>query len=123
MSNADTYREAVVKYNANDGRWEAIRDYYHPDFRLTAVDTPEVVTFDEMVAAFPEGVKFSAEVTDLVEYGDDLVARIQVTATQSGNSLTFEMIQWINYLDGLIAASKGYTNTPTKTKEFFDSLA
>jgi len=51
------------------------------------------------------------------------VARIQVTATQGDSGLTFEMIQWINYRDGLIAASKGYTNTPTKTKELFGSLA
>ena len=123
MSNADTYRKAVTEYNLAEGDWKAIKDYYHPDFRLAAVDAPEAVTFDEMVAAFPEDVKFSVEVTDLVEYGDDLVARIQVTATQGDSGLTFEMIQWINYRDGLIAASKGYTNTPTKTKELFDSLA
>ena len=117
MSNADTYREMVIKFNASDGDWESVRGYYHPDFRMTAVDVPARLTFDEMLGAFDEDIKFSVGIHDMVEYGDDLVTRVKVTATQNGKAESFDMIGWLTYKDGLLYANTGYTNTPTRLRE------
>jgi hypothetical protein len=122
MSNADTFRKAVAEYNLAEGDWNAIKSYYHDDFRVTPVDVPESLTFDEMAAMY-EGVKTMVKVDDLVEYGDDLIARLQVTISANGGSTSSELIQWVSYQDGLIVGAKGYANTPTRTKEFLDSLA
>jgi len=122
VSNADTYRRAVVEFNLAEGKWQAIKDYYHDDFKVTLVDVPESLTFDEM-AAMGEGIKTMVKVDDLVEYGDDLIARLQVTVSANGADTSFEIIQWVSYKDGLIVGAKGYTNTPTKMKESIDSLA
>ena len=121
MSNADTYRNAVTEYNLAEGDWRVIKDYYHDDFRVTLIDVPESLTFDEMAAMY-EGIKTMVKVDDLVEYGDDLIARLQVTVSANGADTSFEIIQWVSYKDEKIVGAKGYTNTPAKTKEFFDSI-
>ncbi len=122
MGNADTYRKAVTVYNLAEGDWKAIKDHYHPDFRMTAVDAPEALTFDEMATVFA-AVKSTVLVKDLIEYGDDVIARLDVNTSLKGVSATFEILQWVTYKDGLIIGAKGYSNTPTQQKEFFDSIA
>lgn len=122
MSNADQYRKAVTEFNLAEGDWNAIKGYYHDDFRVTPVDVPEGLTFDQMAGMY-EDVKTMVKVDDLVEYGDDLIARLEVNVSVNGDGTSFELIQWVSYKDGLIIGAKGYANTPTRTKEFFDSLA
>jgi hypothetical protein len=68
------------------------QELLHPDFRLSAVDVPEALTFDEMATVFG-AEKSTVLVKDLIEYGDDVIARLEVNASTNGVSTTFGILQ------------------------------